>query len=142
MKGNLFRTKNIVLSSYHPYFQRKTSITIEDEPEIRIAQKKIFELWGSIKIYNISDYILIFLSVIRFDLFPEYDTRLSDTNFHLFERINGKQFVMGIANESAVKFAKRARGKNTTLICVTRRMIRVYLNFKQHFDKLSNRLCL
>ena len=36
-------------------------------------------------------------------------TRLSDKNSHLFERKNGKQVVMGIAIESAVKFAKRAR---------------------------------
>ena len=47
--------------------------------------------------------------MIRFDMFLEYLTRLSDKNFHLFERINGKQVVMGIAIESAVKFTKRAQ---------------------------------
>ena len=36
-------------------------------------------------------------------------TRLSDKNSHLFEKKTGKQFVMGIAIESAVKFAKRDR---------------------------------
>ena len=53
-----------------------------------------------------SDYILIFLSVIRFDLFQEYVTRLSEKKFPSIRKKNGRQFVMGIAIESAVKFAK------------------------------------
>ena len=66
-------------------------------------------------------------------------TRLSNKHSHLFKRKNGKQFVMGIVIERAVKCSGV---QNTTLICVTSRMIWVYLNFKQHFDNLSYRLCL
>ena len=47
--------------------------------------------------------------MIRFDLFREYMKRLSNENSDPFERKNGKQVVMGIAIENAVKFAKRAR---------------------------------
>ena len=50
---------------------------------------------------------------------------------------------MVITIESSVEFVKKGGlgcKNTTTLICVTRRMIRAYLNFKQQFDSMSYRL--
>ena len=68
--------------------------------------------------------------------------RSSDKNSHQFERKNDKSFVMGITIERTVKFAKWLGRKNTTLVCVTRGMIRAYLNFKDQLNNKSYRLSL
>ena len=51
--------------------------------------------------------------MIRLDICLEYVANLSDQNSHRVERKNDKQFVMGIAIESTVKFAKKDLGKKT-----------------------------
>ena len=50
--------------------------------------------------------------------------------FASVRKINGKRFEKGITTESTVKFAKVAWTKSSTLVCVTRRMVRAYVNFK------------
>ena len=50
---------------------------------------------------------------------------------------------MGNSIESTEKVHKKGYGrKNTTLICVTRKVIRADLNLKQQYDSLPFRLVL
>ena len=68
--------------------------------------------------------------------------RSSDKKFASVRKKSDKRFCNGSTIESTVKFAKWLGRKNTTRVCVTRRMIPAYLNFKYLFDNITYRLCL
>ena len=68
--------------------------------------------------------------------------RLSDKNLHWFERKMANNLLWEFQLKVLYSSQNGLRRKDTTLICVTRRMIWAYLNFKQHFDNLSYRLGL
>ena len=60
------------------------------------------------------------------------------------KHFGSEEKVTGISIECIVKFAKKVLGhkNNTSLICVTRGMIRADLIFKQQFDSIFYRLGL
>ena len=66
----------------------------------------------------------------------------SDKNSLRFERKMANNLELGLPLKVLLSAQKWIGRENNTLVCVTLRMIRAYLNFKHQFINMSYRLSL
>ena len=69
-------------------------------------------------------------------------TRSSDKNSHRFERNMANDLLWELPLEILLSSQKRIGRKITTLVCVTRGIIRAYFIFKHKFYNTSYKLSL
>ena len=66
----------------------------------------------------------------------------SGKNSHRFERKKANNLLWELPLKVLLSSQKWLGRKNTTLVCVTRRLIRAYLNFEHQSNNMSYRLSL
>ena len=69
-------------------------------------------------------------------------TRSSDKNSRRFERNMANDLLWEVPLKELLSSQKWLGRKITTLVCVTRGMIRAYFNFKLKFNNMSYKLSL